>query len=154
MFNLVLFEPEIPANTGNIGRTCVATGTRLHLIEPLGFSLDERALRRAGLGYWGNLDLAVYPDWNDFCRRNGLAAHGPEPRLHLLTKKARRTHAESTYRDGDYLVLGKESSGIPEELLARYAESCERIPMLPDKATLANRAAWEHRTGERGEDAL
>ena len=152
MFNLVLFEPEIPANTGNIGRTCVVTGTRLHLIEPLGFSLDERALKRAGLGYWGNLDLAVYPDWNDFCLRNGLAAHGPEPRLHLLTKKARRTHAESTYRDEDYLVLGKESSGIPEELLARYAESCERIPMLPDKATLANRAAWEHRTGELAEE--
>lgn len=148
MFNLVLLEPEIPANTGNIGRTCVVTGTKLHLIEPLGFSLDERALRRAGLGYWENLDLAVYQDWAEFCACNGLAACGPEPRLHLLTKKARRTHAESTYRDGDFLVLGKESSGIPEELLARYAESCKRIPMLPDEATLANRAAWGLHTGE------
>ncbi len=148
MLNLVLFEPEIPANTGNIGRTCVVTGTKLHLIEPLGFSLDERALRRAGLGYWENLDLATYPGWDAFCARNDLAAQGAEPRLHLLTKKARRTYAQSTYRDGDYLVLGKESSGIPEELLARYATSCERIPMLPDKATLTNRTAWAHRTDE------
>ena len=148
MLNLVLFEPEIPANTGNIGRTCVVTGTKLHLIGPLGFSLDERALRRAGLGYWENLDLATYPSWDAFCACNGFAAQGPEPKLHLLTKKARRTYAESTYRDGDFLVLGKESSGIPEELLARYAASCERIPMLPDEATLTNRTAWAHRTDE------
>lgn len=148
MFNLVLFEPEIPANTGNIGRTCVVTGTKLHLIEPLGFSLDEKSLRRAGLGYWENLDIATYRDWDDFCKRCGLAMSGPEPRLHLLTKKARRTYAEATYRDGDYLVLGKESSGIPEELLARYAESCERIPMLPDNATLTNRGTWAHHTDE------
>ena len=157
MFNLVLFEPEIPANTGNIGRTCVVTGTRLHLIGPLGFSLDERALRRAGLGYWENLDVAAYRGWDDFVARNGLAARGSEPRLHLLTKKARRTYAEATYRDGDFLVLGKESSGLPEELLARYAESCERIPMLPDEASLANRAVWaqhnDQLAGEKGSGA-
>lgn len=151
MLNLVLLEPEIPANTGNIGRTCVVTGTRLHLIEPLGFSLDERALRRAGLGYWDSLDVTVYPSWDAFRLRNQLAAGGTEPRLHLLTKKARRTYAASTYRDGDYLVLGKESSGIPEDLLARYAASCERIPMLPDEASLDNRAAWAHRTDELAE---
>lgn len=148
MFNVVLFEPEIPANTGNIGRTCVLTGSRLHLIEPLGFSLDNHALRRAGLGYWPNLDVTAYTSWDDFCRRNGLALHGPEPRLHLLTKKARTIYSDAHYADGDYLVLGKESSGIPEELLARYATSCERIPMLPDEASLANRELWSQGAGE------
>ena len=148
MFNVVLYEPEIPANTGNIGRTCVVAGARLHLIKPLGFSLDERALRRAGLGYWPNLNVTVHDSWNDFTSRCGLAAAGPEPRLHFLTKKARRTYAEATYRDGDYLVLGKESSGLPEELLARYATSCERIPMLPDERSLANREAWAHHADE------
>ncbi len=143
MFNLVLYEPEIPANTGNIGRTCVVTGTRLHLIGPLGFSLDERALKRAGLGYWDNLDVAVYEDWGDFLARNALAARGAEPRLHLLTKKARRLYTEAPHRAGDFLVLGKESSGIPEELLAAYPASCERIPMLADAQTLSNRGSWK-----------
>ncbi|WP_144744372.1 tRNA (cytidine(34)-2'-O)-methyltransferase [Enorma burkinafasonensis] len=142
MLNIVLYAPEIPANTGNIGRTCVLTGTSLHLIEPIGFSLDERSLHRAGLGYWQNLDLAVHPSWDAFVERCGLAPAGDEPRLHLLTKKARRIHTQATYRDGDYLVLGSESSGIPEELLARYAARCERIPMLPDAASLENRDAW------------
>lgn len=148
MFNLVLYSPEIPANTGNIGRTCVLTGTHLHLIKPLGFSLDEHALRRAGLGYWQNLNVTVYNDWPDFITKNNLvlaqAGHPTcEPRLHMLTKKARKMYAEATYSDGDYLVLGSESSGIPEELLALYPESCERIPMLPDEVSLKNRAAWE-----------
>ena len=148
MFNLVLFEPEIPANTGNIGRTCVVTGTRLHLIRPLGFSLDDRALHRAGLGYWPNLAVAVYDGWDEFCSANGLAAASPEPCLHLLTKKARRRYTEATYRDGDFLVLGKESAGLPEELLARYAACCERIPMLEDRASLANLEAWKQPDGE------
>lgn len=143
VLNIVLLEPEIPANTGNIGRTCVVTGTRLHLIAPLGFSLDSKQLRRAGLGYWENLDVTVYESWDDFIARCGL--DGPEGarRLHLLTKKASRTYVETDYRDGDYLVFGKESSGLPEKLLARYAMSCERIPMLPDKDSLANRTQWE-----------
>lgn len=141
MFNIVLYAPEIPANTGNIGRTCVVTGTRLHLIEPIGFSLDSKSVRRAGLGYWENLDVTVYSGWNDFLRRNGLAAN--DTRLHLLTKKARRTYAQSSYKDGDYLVFGSESSGIPEELLAAAPERCERIPMLPDSASLGNADAWE-----------
>ena len=127
MFNIVLYAPEIPANTGNIGRTCVVTGARLHLVEPLGFSLDDKTVRRAGLGYWQNLDVTTYASWEDFLARNGLSP--ADERLHLLTKKARRTYAQSTYRDGDYLVFGSESSGIPEPLLAAAPERCERIPM-------------------------
>ncbi len=149
MFNIVLWEPEIPANTGNIGRTCVLTGTHLHLIEPLGFSLDNHALHRAGLGYWPNLTVTVYRDWKDFLARTGLAYELAAPphaqqhmRLHLLTKKARRTYTEATYRDGDYLVLGKESAGIPEEILAAHPACCKRIPMLTDRRALSNRDAW------------
>ena len=112
MFNIVLVAPEIPANTGNIGRTCVVTGSRLHLVGPLGFSLDERALRRAGLGYWESLDVTVYESWGEFVEKNGLAAN--DARLHLLTKKARRTYAEACYQDGDFLVFGCESVGLPE----------------------------------------
>ncbi|WP_455138521.1 tRNA (cytidine(34)-2'-O)-methyltransferase [Thermophilibacter sp.] len=137
MFNVVLVAPEIPANTGNIGRTCVVTGARLHLVEPLGFSLDERALRRAGLGYWQSLDVTVHRSWDAF-----LAAAGPDARLHLLTKKARRTYAEARYEDGDYLVFGCESVGLPEELLAAHPACCERIPMLPDAASIRNADIW------------
>lgn len=141
MFNIVLYAPEIPANTGNIGRTCVVTGARLHLVEPLGFSLDDKTVRRAGLGYWQNLDVTSYAGWEDFLARNGLSP--ADERLHLLTKKARRTYAQSTYRDGDYLVFGSESSGIPEPLLAAAPERCERIPMLRDCDSLENADAWE-----------
>lgn len=148
MFNLVLVEPEIPANTGNIGRTCVVTGTRLHLVEPLGFSLDDRALKRAGLGYWENLDVRVWGSWEEFLRGEGLATAAGAERLHFLTKKARRIYSDATYRGGDYLVLGKESAGLSEELLAAYAERCERIPMLPDGASLANAGSWKHPAGE------
>ena len=140
MFNIVLYAPEIPANTGNIGRTCVVTGARLHLVEPLGFSLDDKTVRRAGLGYWQNLDVTTYAGWEDFLARNGLSP--ADERLHLLTKKARRTYAQSTYRDGDFLVFGSESSGIPEPLLAAAPERCERIPMLRDCDSLENADAW------------
>lgn len=154
MLNIVLFEPEIPANTGNIGRTCVVAGARLHLIEPLGFSLDSKMLHRAGLGYWENLDVRIHPSWDAFLDTCGLRDPAATSRLHLLTKKARRTYAESTYHDGDYLVFGKESSGIPEEILAALPESCERIPMLPDAASLANRERWEaHENALHGEQA-
>ena len=157
VFNIVLHAPEIPANTGNIGRTCVLTGSRLHLVEPLGFSLDSRRLRRAGLGYWQNLDVTRYAGWDEFLRQNGLAADGATPadtpRLHLLTKKARRTYAESTYRDGDFLVFGSESTGIPEEVLAAHPASCERIPMLPDATSLANRDAWAAHEASLGDAA-
>ena len=148
LFNIVLVAPEIPANTGNIGRTCVVTGSRLHLVGPLGFSLDEKSLHRAGLGYWQNLDVTVYRDWDDFVSQNGLLRG--DARLHLLTKKARCTYAEAHYRDGDFLVFGCESVGLPEELLVAHASSCERIPMLPDAASLENADSWRP-TDERGE---
>ena len=137
MFNVVLVAPEIPANTGNIGRTCVVTGSRLHLVGPLGFSLDEKSLHRAGLSYWESLDVTVHESWDAF-----LEAAGPDARLHLLTKKARRTYTEARYADGDYLVFGCESVGLPEELLAAHASRCERIPMLPDAVSLANARTW------------
>ena len=150
MFNVVLVAPEIPANTGNIGRTCVVTGSRLHLVGPLGFSLDEKSLHRAGLGYWESLDVTVYAEWDEFVEKNVLTA--ADPRLHLLTKKARRTYAEARYADGDFLVFGCESVGLPEELLAAHADRCERIPMLPDAASLDNAASWGS-PGERGDHA-
>ena len=141
MSTIFLYALETPANTGNIGRTCVVSGSRLHLIEPLGFSLDNKTVRRAGLGYWQNLDVTTYAGWDDFLTRNGLDP--ADERLHLLTKKARRTYVESAYRDGDFLVFGSESSGIPEELLAAAPMRCERIPMLRDRDSLANADAWE-----------
>lgn len=147
MFNVVLFEPEIPSNTGNIGRTCVVTGSRLHLIGPLGFSLGDDMLRRAGLGYWHSLDVTTYAGWEEFLAQNGLVE--TDERLHLLTKKARKTYAQATYADGDFLVFGKESTGLPEELLARAASRCERIPMLPDAATLKDAGEWAARVGRK-----
>lgn len=145
MFNVVLFEPEVPSNTGNIGRTCVVTGSRLHLIGPLGFSLGDDMLRRAGLGYWHSLDVTTYAGWEEFLAQNGLGE--TDERLHLLTKKARKTYAQATYADGDFLVFGKESTGLPEELLARAANRCERIPMLPDATTLKDAGEWAARVG-------
>lgn len=153
MFNIVLLEPEIPANTGNIGRTCVLTGSSLHLVGPLGFSLNDDHLRRAGLGYWHSLDVVTYASWDDFLERCDLAEG--DARLHLLTKKARRTYAESTYCDGDFLVFGKESSGIDEGLLARMPQRCERIPMLPDAASITDAGEWAARGGKaRDHEAL
>lgn len=153
MFNVVLFEPEIPSNTGNIGRTCVVTGSRLHLIGPLGFSLGDDMLRRAGLGYWHSLDVTTYAGWEEFLAQNGLDE--TDERLHLLTKKARKTYAQATYADGDFLVFGKESTGLPEELLARAASRCERIPMLPDATTLKDAGEWAARVGrEQSHEAL
>lgn len=153
MFNVVLFEPEIPSNTGNIGRTCVVTGSRLHLIGPLGFSLGDDMLRRAGLGYWHSLDVTTYAGWEEFLAQNGLGE--TDERLHLLTKKARKTYAQTTYADGDFLVFGKESTGLPEELLACAASRCERIPMLPDATTLKDAGEWAARVGrEQSHEAL
>ena len=153
MFNVVLFEPEIPSNTGNIGRTCVVTGSRLHLIGPLGFSLGDDMLRRAGLGYWHSLDVTTYAGWEEFLSQNGLGE--TDERLHLLTKKARKTYAQATYADGDFLVFGKESTGLPEELRARAASRCERIPMLPDATTLKDAGEWAARVGrEQSHEAL
>lgn len=161
MFNLVLVEPEIPANTGNIGRTCVVSGTHLHLVGPLGFSLDDKSLKRAGMAYWKSLNVSVYDNWNQFVEKNGLVdtltapeggfAHDAgndavdKPHLHFLTKKAKKTYTQAVYHDGDYLIFGKESLGLSEELLAKHADECERIPMLQDSVSLVNREDWSQR---------
>ncbi len=130
MLNIVLHEPEIPANTGNIGRTCVASGTRLHLIRPLGFSLDEKMLRRAGLDYWKYLDVRVYENYEDFCRKN------PGAKIYYATTKARRAYTHVAYEPDCYLMFGKESAGIPEELLVEHEETCIRIPMIGEMRSL------------------
>ena len=128
--NIVLLEPEIPSNTGNIGRTCVATGTALHLIKPLGFSLDEKNLRRAGLDYWKDLELYVYEDFRDFLARN------PGAHIYMATTKAHRTYADISYGPDDYIMFGKETAGIPEEILVAYEDFCIRIPMRGDNRSL------------------
>ena len=122
--NIVLYEPEIPANTGNIGRTCVATNTRLHLIEPLGFSLEEKQLKRAGMDYWKELDVTTYVNWEDFCQKN------PEAKIYYATTKAKHVYSEVNYESDCYIMFGKESAGIPEEILVDYEDTCVRIPML------------------------
>ena len=125
MMNVVLLEPEIPANTGNIGRTCVATGTRLHLIRPLGFQINEKAVRRAGLDYWDKLDVTVYDDYEDFLKRNPEA----EGNMFFATTKAHHVYSDVSYGPDAYLMFGKESAGIPEEILIDNEDSCIRIPM-------------------------
>lgn len=121
--NIILFEPEIPANTGNIGRTCVATGTKLHLIEPLGFRLDEKEIKRAGLDYWKDLDVTVYENYDDFLRRN------PNAKIYMATTKARHVYTEVSYEPDCFIMFGKESAGIPEEILLENKETSIRIPM-------------------------
>lgn len=129
-FNIVLLEPEIPANTGNIGRTCVATGTRLHLIEPLGFRLSEKDLKRAGMDYWPKLDVTTYVNYEDFLRRN------PGARPYMATTKGKKIYTEVEFEPGCYLMFGKESAGIPEEILLENQERAIRIPMLGDTRSL------------------
>lgn len=137
MVNVVLLEPELPANTGNIGRTCVATGSRLHLIRPLGFQINDKMIRRAGLDYWPLLDVTVYDDYEDFLSQN------PGAKIYMATTKSRHVYTEQSYEDGCYLMFGKESAGIPEELLVANAERTMRIPMLMDirSLNLANSVA-------------
>lgn len=135
MINIVLHEPEMPANTGNIGRTCVATGSSLHLIEPLGFRINDKMLERAGLDYWPRLDVHYYNDINHFYEEIG-ESEGRGPRIFYATTKARQTYADVEYRDGDFIMFGKESAGIPEEILVEHPEECIRIPMLPGERSL------------------
>ena len=130
MLNIVLLEPEIPANTGNIGRTCVATGTRLHLIEPLGFSLSEKAIKRAGMDYWKDLDVTTYIDYGEFLEKN------PGAKIYMATTKARKVYTEVSYEDDCYIMFGKESAGIQEEILVENQENCVRIPMIGDIRSL------------------
>ena len=130
MLNIVLHEPEMPANTGNIGRTCVAAGARLHLIEPLGFSINDKMVKRAGLDYWDKLDVTVYDDFNDFCERN------PGAKIYMATTKAHKTYTEVSYEPDCYIMFGKESAGIPEEILVDHEDTCVRIPMIGDIRSL------------------
>ena len=123
MLNVVLHEPEIPANTGNIGRTCVATGSRLHLIKPLGFSLGEKQLKRAGLDYWPHLDVTVYENFEDFLARN------PGARIYMASTKGHHMYTEVSYEPDCYLMFGKESAGIPEEIVLDFEDSAVRICM-------------------------
>ena len=123
MLNIVLVEPEIPQNTGNIGRTCVATGTKLHLIEPLGFLLNEKALKRAGMDYWKDLDVSTYVDYEDFLEKN------PGAKIYMATTKGPNLYTEAHFESDCYIMFGKESAGIPEEILHENKENAIRIPM-------------------------
>ena len=128
--NIVVFEPEIPANTGNIGRTCVATGTRLHLIEPLGFRLNEKSVKRAGMDYWEHLDVTRYINYEDFLAKN------PGAKIYMASTKAPRCYTEVQYEPDCFIMFGKESAGIPEEILLENQETAVRIPMMSEIRSL------------------
>lgn len=130
MINIVLVEPEIPQNTGNIARTCAATGSKLHIIKPMGFTIDDKKLKRAGLDYWHLLGVQYYENIDDFYEKN------PGGRYWYCTTKAPYMHSEVTFADGDYLFFGKETKGLPEELLHDNKESCIRIPMISEARSL------------------
>ena len=127
--NLVLVEPQIPQNTGNIARTCSVTGARLHIVKPMGFEVDDKKLKRAGLDYWHLLDITYYENWEDFRAKN------PGP-FYYFTTKGRRVHSDVRYPDGAYLVFGREDAGLPEELLKENPEDCVRIPMRSEVRSL------------------
>lgn len=123
ILNIVLVEPEIPQNTGNVARTCAATGARLHLVGPMGFKIDDKKLKRAGLDYWSFLDITYYDSIAEFFEKN------PDGRFYYFTTKAPRTYTEPDYPDGCYLLFGKETAGLPESLLAENKDTCVRLPM-------------------------
>ena len=128
--NIVLHEPEIASNTGNIGRTCVAAGAALHMIEPFGFLLNEKSLKRAGMDYWNDLDVTRYLDYEEFLQKH------PGSKIYYATTKGPRTYADVRYEDGCYIMFGKESAGIPEEILAANPDTCIRIPMVGETRSL------------------
>lgn len=128
--NIVLYEPEIPFNTGAIGRTCVATGTRLHLIEPLGFSIDEKSIKRAGLDYWPDLDVTTYINYEDFLQKN------PGAKIYMATTKGKNVYSDAHFEPDCYIMFGKESAGIPEKILAYHKDDCIRIPMIGETRSL------------------
>ena len=138
MLNVVLVEPEIPPNTGNAGRLCLATGSRLHLIKPLGFEIDDKQVRRAGLDYWQHVDLHVWDSFEQF--HAAAIEENPAARLFLLTKKASRPYWDEDFQDGDYLVFGRETKGLPDELLDRHAPNCLTIPMVEGSTRSINLA--------------
>lgn len=135
-FNIVLHEPEIPQNTGSIGRLCVATQSRLHLIEPLGFDLSESRLKRAGLDYWEHLEYRVYKSWEHFEEEAGLDG----AQVVFFTKKAGKTHFEFSFSPGAFLVFGKETAGLPDYILSKAGGSCVRIPMFDARVRSLNLA--------------
>ena len=128
--NIVLLEPEIPQNTGNIGRTCLATGTKLHLIEPMKFRITDKNLKRAGMDYWKDLDVVIYDSYKDFCEQN------PDAKIWYATTKAPKKYTDVEYGENDFIMFGKESAGIPEEILVEHKETCVRIPMNEDIRSL------------------
>ena len=128
--NIVLLEPEIPANTGNIGRTCAATGSRLHLIEPLGFRLNEKALKRAGMDYWKELDVTTYINYEDFLEKN------PGAKIYMATTKGQHVYSDVKFEPDCYIMFGKESAGIPEEILLEHPNEAIRIPMMGETRSL------------------
>lgn len=128
--NIVLHQPEIPQNTGNIGRTCVATNTALHLIRPLGFDTSDKALKRAGMDYWQDLKVFYYDNFQDFLDKN------PNARIIMATTKSRKTYDKIKYDKNDFIMFGSEGSGIPEEILLDFKENCVRIPMIGDYRSL------------------
>lgn len=130
MLNIVLHEPEMPANTGNIGRTCVAAGLRLHLIEPMGFRINDKMVKRAGLDYWDKLDVTIYDDFADFLAKN------PGAKIYMATTKSKQKYTDVQYEEDAYIMFGKESAGIPEEILLENKETCVRIPMMPGERSL------------------
>ena len=124
MFNIVLVQPEIPQNAGNIARTCAATGTRLHMVKPLGFEVTDKYLKRAGLDYWNLVEIFYYDSFEQ------LQAQNPNARFFYFTTKAQHKHSDVRFQDGDFLVFGKETKGLPEELLMQHENECLRIPMF------------------------
>lgn len=128
VLNIVLVEPEIPQNTGNIARTCAATGTRLHIIKPMGFTPDDKKLKRAGLDYWHLLDITYYENLNGFFEKN------PDGQYRFFTTKAQNRYVDVEYGDNVYLFFGKETKGLPEDLLFKHPNECVRIPMVNDSA--------------------
>ena len=130
MFNIVLVEPEIPQNTGNISRTCAVTGCSLHLVRPLGFTIDDRKLKRAGLDYWNDLDIYYYDSFEEVEDKH------PGARFFLFSTHAERSYTEIAYREGDFLVFGKETAGLGERLLSSHRDSIARIPMRPNERSL------------------
>jgi len=128
--NIVLFEPEIPVNTGNIGRTCVATGAKLHLIRPLGFFIDDKSLKRAGMDYWKSLDVTLYDNFDDFVSKNN------NPKIFMIETTTDKLYTNVRYESDDFIMFGKETTGIPEHILERYRDTVVRIPMLPGTRSL------------------
>ncbi len=130
MFHIVLVEPEIPQNAGNIARTCAATGAHLHMIRPLGFEVTDKYLKRAGLDYWDLVKVSYYDSFDE------LKAQYPDGRFFFFTTKGRKRHSDVAFRDGDFLVFGKETKGLPEELLLKHKGECLRIPMFSEARSL------------------